>query len=259
MSPRRRLVFVVAAVLAALAVIAGLVAARGGAEEVAGPPQDLPGPVLLVPGYGGGTGALEGLRRRLTAAGRQATIVRSIGDGTGDLREQARELQREASALVAAGAPSVDVVGYSAGGVVARLWVADEGGDRLARRVVTLGSPHHGTDVARLGATLAPGRCPEACRQLVPGSELLDGLPETPGAARWTSVWTDRDEVVTPPDTARLDDAVNVPLQDVCPDDAAQHGDLPADALAVGIVLRALAVDPLTEPPGPADCAGLRG
>ena len=48
------------------------------------------------------------------------------------------------------GTDSVDVVGYSAGGVIARLFVRDDGGDSVVRRVLTLGSPHHGTDVAAL-------------------------------------------------------------------------------------------------------------
>ena len=133
--------------------------------------QDRPGTVLLVAGYGGSTTALESLRVRLRAAGRSAEIVPPVGDNTGDLRAQARQLDAAARRAVADGAPSVDVVGYSAGGVVARIWVADLGGDELARRVVTLGSPHHGTEVAGLAAGLAAGACPPACRELVPGSD----------------------------------------------------------------------------------------
>ena len=82
------------------------------------------------------------------------------------------------------GAPSVDLVGYSAGGVVVRLYVADLGGGSHVRRAVTLASPHHGTDLAALAGSLGSEACPEACQQLDPDSDLLRRLnagDETPG------------------------------------------------------------------------------
>ena len=262
MSPRRRAVVVAGLLLAVVVVVLGLTTAirAGRAEDdAAGPaPQDRPGPVLLVPGYGGGTAALGTLRRALEATGRRVVVVPAVGGGTVDLRLQAREVQRVAAGLVADGAPSVDVVGYSAGGVVARLWAAEGGGAGLARRVVTLGSPHHGTAVAQLGGVVAPDSCPAACRQLVPGSELLARLPETVPGPRYTSLWTAHDDVVSPPESARLSGAVNVPLQQVCADDAVDHARLPTDPLVVGIVLRALGTAPLTAVPAPAECGALR-
>ena len=121
-------------------------------------------------------------------------------------------------------APSVDVVGYSAGGVVARLWVRDYGGAGLARRVMTLGSPHHGTSQAALGRELAGG-CPVACEQLVPDSDLLRRLnagDETPDGPLWATVRSTGDQVVTPVDSAALDGAVNILVQEVCPGATAQ-------------------------------------
>ena len=55
--------------------------------------------------------------------------------------------------------------------------------------------------------------------------------------------WTTDDQVVQPPDSARLAGAVNVPLQSVCPGVSIQHGQLPTDPLVVGIVLRSLSSD----------------
>jgi triacylglycerol lipase len=260
MSPRRRLVLVVAASLAILLVAAVGIALLRSRSDGPGSDaeQDRPGPVLLIPGYGGSTRALEGLRRHLLAAGRQAVIVPAIGDGTGDLTAQARKVQAAAKALVAGGAPSVDVVGYSAGGVVARIWIGQQGGAPLVRRVITLGSPHHGTTVAQLGALVAPASCPVACRQLIPDSDLLSSLPQTPAGPVWTSLWTTVDDVVTPPDSARLAGALDFSLQQVCSDDRSGHGQLPTDPLVVGIVLRALGTSPLTAVPAPSDCTALR-
>jgi pimeloyl-ACP methyl ester carboxylesterase len=210
--------------------------------------------VLLVPGYGGGTGALDVLAGHLRDAGRQATVVRLPGDGTGDLNAQAATLDSAVAGALRGGAPSVDVVGYSAGGVVARLWAQDHDGRHKARRVVTLGSPHHGASLAASGTAALPGACPAACRQLAPGSRLLSGLA-TPVRVppEWMSVWTTGDRTVTPPDSARLEGAVNVAVQSVCPDLRLDHGELPTDPAVTRFVLGALGPGPLRSP-DPDDC-----
>ena len=259
MSPRRRWAlagtgFVLVAVLIVLVGLHRL-SSRPTSSFV---DQATPGPVLLVPGYGGNTVSLKVLAAALRAIGRSATVVTLAGDGTGDLRTQAQRVKQVADAAIAAGAPSVDVVGYSAGGVVARIWAADLGGARQARRIVTLGSPHHGTSVAELGATFAPGACPLACQQLVPGSELLDGLDESANGPVWTSLWTAQDETVTPPDSARIDGALDIEVQSVCPDATIAHGQLPRDPLVIALVEQALAVAPLTAAPSSGQCASLR-
>lgn len=210
-------------------------------------PQDRPGPVLLVPGYGGSTLSLESLAGELRREGRTATVVGLPGDGTGDLRASAEALAVAAEAELAAGAPSVDVIGYSAGGLVARLWAREHPTE--VRRVVTLGSPHHGTRLAAFGAAFAPSSCPLACQQLAPGSELLGDLnegDETPEGPQWLSLWTTQDEVVTPPESARLEGAVNLALQDLCPGMQVNHDQLPTSPVVSSLVLQALSAPDLT-------------
>ena len=184
---RRRFVGGLLALLVmAVAVVGGTVAVRSlraGATEVTPVAQDAQPPVLLVPGYGGATGDLEPLAAALRAQGREATIVHLAGDGTGDLNVQAGVLQAAVRTALRAGARSVDIVGYSAGGVTARLWLRAYDGGSVARRIVTLGSPQHGTDLASLASDIAPDSCPAACRQLVTDSDLVRSLnsgDETP-------------------------------------------------------------------------------
>lgn len=89
------------------------------------------------------------------------------------------------------GADEVDVIGHSMGGVVARYYVALAGGDGVVRRLITLGSPHAGTDVSSLGVG-HPGR------ELLVGSKLVTRLAATPppAATKITTIWSRGDALV---------------------------------------------------------------
>ncbi|GAY10346.1 triacylglycerol lipase [Pseudonocardia sp. N23] len=261
MSPRRRLlVGLLVLVVVAAGIVVGVRVLGGPGLPLPGtrPADDRPGPVLLVPGYGGSRNSLLALARRIEATGRQATVL-TLVDGTGDLSAEVAVLDRAVDDALAAGAPSVDVVGYSAGGVVTALWLARDDGASRARRVVTLGAPLHGTTLATAGASLAPDACPVACRQLVPGSPELAEIDRAGVGSLlpWLSLWTTDDDTVTPPDSARLAGALDTSVQAVCAGARVTHSGLPTDPVVTGAVLRALGTTPLTTP-GPADCATLR-
>ncbi|MGY1747966.1 lipase family alpha/beta hydrolase [Modestobacter sp. SYSU DS0511] len=259
---RRRLLLVLLVfvlVAAAVAVAVPLLTGDDDTGPVGTADPERPGPVLLVPGYGGSTESLRPLAERLTAEGRDATVVEVPDGGTGDLRASADALGDAVDAALArTGAESVDVVGYSAGGVIARVWAAD-GGAAQARRVVTLGSPHHGTTVADLARSFVPDECGVGCRQLTTDSDLLAGLnatDETPAGPSWVSIWTTVDQTVTPPASAQLAGALELPVQSVCADSQVSHGQLPTDPLVQAMVVAQLQPgDPVEL--GPDDCATL--
>jgi triacylglycerol lipase len=255
LSPRRRILLGGVGLLVAVAgVIAGLLASRGQPEPVAG----RPGAVLLVPGYGGSTASLEQLAARIRGTGRTAIVVPLAGDGTGDLRVQARVLDGYVNQAIGAGSGPVTVIGYSAGGVVAWLWDAVYDSQGRVGKIITLGSPLHGARIAAVGAAYDPGECPVACQQLAPGSALLTRLQRSASVRPpWLSLWSTGDQTVQPPDSARLAGAVNLPLQSVCPGADIQHGQLPTAPLVVGLVLRALAGSGVSAPAA-GSCASLQ-
>jgi len=238
---RRWLVAVLASVVAvALAItVVVFVQARSESPEVV---QDDLGPVVLLSGYGGNVGALDPVALILQSQGRHVEVFPPVGDNTGDLLEQAAEFDRYATDLIAAeNASSIDVVGYSAGGVVARLWVREHEGAARARRVVTLGSPHHGTGVSAL-ATEAGG-CPRACEQMRPDSDLLRRLnagDETPPGPQWVTVRTQNDQTVTPPQSAELQGALNVAVQQLCPGATTSHGELASSSATLAVLAEVL-------------------
>jgi triacylglycerol lipase len=260
LSPRRRMFAVgLAAVLAVVVAVVTVITIRAtggqGTQAASLPPQDRPGPVLLVPGYGGSTGSLSVLASRIRSTGRQATVMHLPGNGTGSLIADVSVLNAAVTSALRGGAPSVDVIGYSAGGVVTLLWERDDGGVYKARRVVTLGSPFHGAAIAAAGEAFVPGACPAACQQLVPGSSLLRQLDAATVPARppWLSVWSTGDKTVTPPDSARLAGAINVPIQSVCPALQVSHSQLPTDPAVTAMVLGAIGPGPVRRPATP-DC-----
>jgi triacylglycerol lipase len=255
---RRRLVLGVVAVGIVLVATAVIVGFTHRARSVAPVAQDAQPPVLLVPGYGGSTTGLTVLAGVLRDSGRAVRLVDLGDDSRGDLHDQADRLDDAVRSVLAdTGAHSVDLVGYSAGGVTVRVWIDDHSGGSIARRVVTLGSPHHGTQIAGIAADLAPDECPLACQQLAPDSTLLRDLnagDETPAGPLWVSIWTEHDGTVVPPSSGALAGSLAFSVQSVCPGDRVSHQDLPSDPIVAAFVRLELGRD-TPRLPGTSACA----
>jgi pimeloyl-ACP methyl ester carboxylesterase len=91
----------------------------------------------------------------------------------------------------ATGATEVDVIGHSMGGVVGRYYVSLAGGDGIVKHLITIGSPHSGTEISKIGLG-------HPTRELVLGSALLTRLAAAPPPAhtRVTVVWSRGDALV---------------------------------------------------------------
>ncbi len=202
-------------------------AGRGGLRR---PIAEVSGtPVLCVHGFFRNASCMWGIQRCLIGRGRPTLAVsmglpfRPIERYTPPLAAALREL------IVAFPGKRIDVVAHSMGGVVLRL-VLSQNPDLAAAvgRVVTLGSPHRGTVVAR-------GPAPEV-RQLVPGSPFLESLPDFSVSvpdAEVTTVAAERDFIVYPKSSSHLPgvrevDLANANHQSLLTDGAVQElvGDL---------------------------------
>ena len=98
------------------------------------------------------------------------------------------------------GCERVDIVAHSLGGVVARYYIERLDGASRIGRLITIGSPHRGTAIARLGALI-----PSALETRA-GSAFYADLG--PLAARegiqYTSVWSRADAIIEPPESSSI-------------------------------------------------------
>ena len=151
--------------------------------------------------------------------------------------------------MSAASGDEVDILGHSQGGLEPR-WAIKWWDDMAARidDLVMLATPNHGTIAAPLGQLLCA-----SCHQMRPDSEFLAALnagDETPDGVDYTSIYSVAvDEIVIPNDSAELDGAANISVQDACfpIPRVADHVSLVADTVAFD-----LALDAFTQA-GPAD------
>jgi triacylglycerol lipase len=103
----------------------------------------------------------------------------------------------------ATGRPPV-LVCHSMGGLAARAWLRHRAEPAAVAHVVTIGTPHHGTALARL-SRVANGR------QMRVQGEWLRGLSDTEAAlaSAFTCWFSNCDNIVMPPSTATLPGADN--------------------------------------------------
>ncbi len=162
-------------------------------------------PVLLVHGIVDNRSIVVHLARVLRRRGHgtvQAVNYSPMTAFTGDIRAAARDLGEHVERLCAvSGSDRVHVIGHSLGGLIARYYVQRLGGDDRVDTLVTLGTPHLGSQIAHL---LPPTVVP---RQLQPGSDLLRELTEpAPGCrTRFLAVWSRMDQLIIPQRNARLE------------------------------------------------------
>lgn len=184
---------------------------------------EAPVPVLVVPGWFEKGMALAGLRARLRAAGYPASHVGTVTfeDPVGGNREHAGEIAEAVEHLLErTGAPQVDIIAHSMGGLATRWYLRAHPG--RVRRVVFLATPHRGT----IAAYLAFGKGRE---EMLPGSTFLTDLnawaPVPPGVEALT-VRTLLDTHIIPAASATLPGVRDVTV--CCPTHAGLTRDLGA-------------------------------
>jgi len=164
--------------------------------------------VLLLHGYGCNRGLWAPWLRQLRAHG-VPTVALSLTPAFGRIDDWVPAIEAAVAALIArTGRPPL-LVAHSMGGLAARAWLASHAdpqqADARVRRVVTIGTPHHGTWMARFGHT------PNA-RQMRQGHSWLAELAAREPAARharFTWFYSHADNIVFPASMATLPGADN--------------------------------------------------
>jgi len=109
----------------------------------------------------------------------------------------------------ATGAEQIVLVGHSMGGIVSRTYVQRLDGDRRVARIVTLGSPHHGTRHAK-GSVAPDGG------EMAIGHPWLNALNREPlKDVPITSIYSVHDNIVAPQDSSELPGAENIALANI--------------------------------------------
>lgn len=164
-------------------------------------------PVLLLPGFVCNAGVWYAFARALRGRGHAAFPV-TLEPVYGPIDGYADAVAQRVEALSAAsGGRRVALVGHSMGGLIGRAYLRKYGGARVSR-LVTLGSPHHGTALAPYGH----GRNAREMRRMSAWLGGLQAFEEGGYPVPVTSVFTYHDNIVAPQRSSELAGAANVPL-----------------------------------------------
>lgn len=201
------------------------------------PTLDRPYPIVLIHGTISSKNVWQNLVLRL----REDDFVVFSPDygvhGTQDIPTSAQDIGAYIEQVLSAtGAEAVDIVGHSQGGLLARYWINELGGEDYVHHLISLGAPHHGTTLLGMLGNLLTSETSQrmaaatirrvfgaAGMQQVMGSPVLETLaasPDTRPLIRYTNFATRNDSTVVPHENAFLstedsDLVKNIFVQDV--------------------------------------------
>lgn len=225
------------------------------------PSEAHPYPVVLVHGtFGNMTDSWQALSPLLANNG-YCVFALDYGGAPGNQIQATGDIPTSAAQLAAfvdrvlseTGAPEVDIIGHSQGGMMPRWYIQFLGGEAKVRALVGLSPSNHGTTFNGLGTLarafpgapeLVNGLCP-ACEQQFVGSSFLqklNGGNDTVAGVTYTVISTRYDVVVTPYTSTFLagPGVTNITVQDGCGLDLADHLAIIYDRRALRFALNAL-------------------
>ncbi len=166
--------------------------------------------VLLVHGFVCNRGIWNPWLARLHAAGVPVIAV-NLEPVFGNIDDYVAPLEAAVQALERSTGLAPVVVAHSMGGLALRRWWCEARNEERVHHAITLGTPHHGTWLARFAVT-------RNARQMRRSSAWLQALAAQETAqrrARCTCFYSHCDNIVFPASTARLDGADNRHLSGV--------------------------------------------
>ena len=168
--------------------------------------------VLLVTGSMIVSDFFDLLADRLVREGFRVVVYQPEDLLTASLEKSAHDIDCAVrSVLATTGEEKLLLLAECNGGVAARYWLTQLGGNRYVDRFITFVSAHHGT---------APAVIPvcSSFKEIQPGNPFLALMDETglPEDTEMFSVYMNKDEVMKPYTTSMVDGAVNI---EVCDDE----------------------------------------
>jgi triacylglycerol esterase/lipase EstA (alpha/beta hydrolase family) len=194
--------------------LVGLTTLLPSPKEVSRLPDDRRRALVFVHGMGGGPGNFAAMRRYLHWHGRRRSYAISLASES-SLEAMAERLSRFVEEVVVkndlAEGERIDLVAHSMGGLVARLALEDPSTRRRVATLVTLGTPHAGTQIARYLQT-------QSTLSLRPDSPVIARLagqlpwPGPKAMPRLVSIFSASDLMLLPTRSAHVEGAENVEL-----------------------------------------------
>lgn len=160
--------------------------------------------VLLVHGFVCNRGLWNPWLRRLRA--REVPFVAvNLEPVFGSIDEYVGLLDQAVRRLAAATGEAPVIVAHSMGGLAVRRWWVEHGDETRVHHVLTLGTPHHGTCLARF----TRARNGRQMRRVSPWLQALAEREPAGRASHFTCFYSHCDNIVFPPATATLAGADN--------------------------------------------------
>lgn len=172
-------------------------------------------PVLLIHGYGCNSGYWYPLSKKLFRAGitHYAIDMEPIFGGIDDYVPLVR--QEIAKLCAETDSERIIILAHSMGGLVARAYLRDHGYSHIAK-IITLGTPHHGTVLANCAVGLNSKQMRRLGRfPLEKSSDWLTALTESEKDVRYTlftSIYSLHDNIIAPQSSCFLSGAKNILL-----------------------------------------------